>query len=304
MVGQPVPSNNSWPQISNKLLKSIFARVGSRQGEAGPIAFIRPVSLRLDESVMFPTANQERVRSLTDPSPAIALRSALGKLSTELPPEARLEGMLFAFQQHAWCLPSPLEGVSLYDFARMHAALAAASADTPGGEICLVGGDLSGVQEFIYSVTAKGATKQLRGRSLYLQLLTDAYAHFVLQSAGMPLCNLLYAGGGRFYVVLPGLAQTTINEWRRAIGQRLFNAHRGALYLALGGISFTPANYTVGTWEALSHAGAWLSGVAPVSARQTRMRVLVLITALLPNMAGVPSCLRKVASRSTALAIR
>ncbi len=61
----------------------------------------------------------------------------------------------------------------------------------------LAGGDISGVQEFIYSIPAAGATRQLRGRSFYLQLLTEACAHHLLHETGMPLCNLLYAGGGR-----------------------------------------------------------------------------------------------------------
>jgi CRISPR-associated protein Csm1 len=184
-----------------------------------------------------------------------ALQEALAALKGRgLTPEALLEGILFALQRHAWALPSPLEAVSLYDFARTHAAIAAALALNPAGELCLIGGDLSGVQEFIYSVSARGATRQLRGRSLYLQLLTDACAHAVLEAGGMPLCNLLYAGGGRFYVLLPSTAMGQLPALRRQLGRVLLSAHQGALYLALGGVVFRPSNYGSAAWENLSDA--------------------------------------------------
>ena len=66
--------------------------------------------------------------------------------------------LLDALEREAWCLSSPLPHISLYDFARVQAALAAAK--TCGGDLLLVGGDVSGVQDFIYDVQAGGAAKQ------------------------------------------------------------------------------------------------------------------------------------------------
>jgi CRISPR-associated protein Csm1 len=157
----------------------------------------------------------------------------------KLAPPIQLERLLYALQRHAWCLPSPLSAVSLYDFARTHAAIAAARAmhdDT----VFLLGGDLSGVQAFLYTLTADGATKQLRGRSFYLQLLTDACARFMLTQAGLPLTNLLYSGGGRFYLLLPGIingqpAAAWLATQRVALSAFLLRRHQGELYLALGG---------------------------------------------------------------------
>ena len=37
----------------------------------------------------------------------------------------------------------------------------------------LIGGDLSGVQRFIYTISSKGALKSLKGRSFFLELLVD-----------------------------------------------------------------------------------------------------------------------------------
>ncbi|MBM4425645.1 MAG: hypothetical protein FJ031_00255 [Chloroflexi bacterium] len=44
----------------------------------------------------------------------------------------------------------------------------------------LIGDDISGIQKFIYTITSKKAAQTLRGRSFYLQLLTEVVMGFVL----------------------------------------------------------------------------------------------------------------------------
>ncbi|TFG90758.1 MAG: hypothetical protein E4H16_01180, partial [Candidatus Atribacteria bacterium] len=81
--------------------------------------------------------------------------------------------------------------ISQYDCSRMTAAIAVCMAqylDSKGLEdysflagdgakpfreedvFCLVSGDLSGIQDYIYTISSKNALKALRGRSLYLEL--------------------------------------------------------------------------------------------------------------------------------------
>lgn len=230
----------------NQPLATVFGRV-----QGAPRAYVRRASLALAEDVLLPSADPQ-IDAQATARLCAALRDEEAK-SARLPLEPRVEALLFALQRYAWCLPSPLAGVSLYDVARMHAATAAALT-VDAERFMLAGGDISGVQEFIYSVPAAGATRQLRGRSFYLQLLTEACAHYLLHETGMPLCNLLYAGGGRWYVLLPGVYADRPGVWRRAIGERLLDAHGGALYLALDGVCFAPENYTAETWGDLSRA--------------------------------------------------
>jgi CRISPR-associated protein Csm1 len=64
-------------------------------------------------------------------------------------------------------------------------------------------GDLSGIQDFLYSIVSKHAAKTLRGRSFALQLLCEGIAHHLLDRAGVPASCLLFSGGGRFYLLLP-----------------------------------------------------------------------------------------------------
>lgn len=168
-----------------------------------------------------------------------------------------LESMLLLLQRYAWCVPSAYYGslpdISLYDHSRMTAALAAAldrpdvddawleavkqRPETSTQEIALlVGGDVSGVQDFIYTITARGATPSLRGRSFYLQLLTEAVARYVLRRLDLPITNLIYVGGGNFYLLARPGDLIGLTAIQREISRVLLQHHRGALYVAVAGL--------------------------------------------------------------------
>jgi CRISPR-associated protein Csm1 len=97
----------------------------------------------------------------------------------------------------------------------------------------LIGGDVSGVQKFIYSITSKGAVKGLRGRSFYLELLTESIAKYILRELNLPIANLLYCGGGHFYILAPSVVESDLERIRRVIAERLLEIHKGELYLVL-----------------------------------------------------------------------
>ncbi|WP_298814719.1 type III-A CRISPR-associated protein Cas10/Csm1 [Chloroflexus sp.] len=247
IVGQE--AQTTWP-ASTDGLATIFTRLTSPSLQL----WQPPAALSCRDDALFPV-NQPRSPTESFESLQQALNIGLNEASQTADPALRLERLLVALQRYAWSWPSPLPAVSLYDLARLHAATQAAQAADPDGAICLIGGDLSGLQDFLYSIPAEGAARQLRGRSFYLQLLTDACARYVLRQCDMPLCNLLYAGGGRFYVVAPGSAAGQAMAWRREIGQTLLAGHAGALYLAVGATQpFRPDAYSDNTWRELSEA--------------------------------------------------
>lgn len=167
--------------------------------------------------------------------------------------ELYLEAMLALLQRYGWCIPSAYyrarPDVSLYDHSRMTAALAAClvgfpeeqlrqiaqNAETDETEIALlIGGDISGVQEFIYTISSKGAAKMLRGRSFYLQLLTEAVLRFVLRRLGLPYSNIIYSGGGHFYLLAPLSARDELPKIQAEVGKILYQQHGTQLYLVLG----------------------------------------------------------------------
>ena len=167
-----------------------------------------------------------------------------------------LESLLLLMQRYLWCVPSAyykgLPDVSLYDHGRTTAALAAVlnrdldadtlthwheSPETVEDDVALlVGGDISGVQEFIYTITARGATPTLRGRSFYLQILTDVLARYLLRRLDLPITNLIYAGGGSFFLLArPGDADQ-LSRIQQEISRILLQQHRGDLYVAVTGV--------------------------------------------------------------------
>ena len=103
----------------------------------------------------------------------------------------------------------------------------------------IVGGDISGIQNFIYRITkaqgVKGISKMLRGRSFYLLLLQDVIARHIIEQVGLFNTNILYSGGGRFELLLPntGESKQILNSIQININKWLFNRYGGELGLVL-----------------------------------------------------------------------
>ncbi|NTW63604.1 MAG: type III-A CRISPR-associated protein Cas10/Csm1 [Chlorobiaceae bacterium] len=85
----------------------------------------------------------------------------------------------------------------------------------------LIGGDISGIQKFIFNVPSKGAAKTLKARSFYVQLFADLCAQKVLQALDLKPANLLYNGGGRFYILAPKSQEVQLVKCRNEIMQSL-----------------------------------------------------------------------------------
>lgn len=92
--------------------------------------------------------------------------------------------------------------------------------------LILLCGDLSGIQSFIYQISSKGAAKSLKGRSFYVQAIAESAALHVLNSCGLSICNLVYAAGGKFYIIAPHLdyieekVETAFSEMEDFLWQR------------------------------------------------------------------------------------
>ena len=72
----------------------------------------------------------------------------------------------------------------------------------------LIEGDISGIQNFIFDSykkqeSDKGGAKQIRGRSLFIHLLTDASVRYVLEKLKLPIFNVLLQSGGHFIILAP-----------------------------------------------------------------------------------------------------
>lgn len=267
---EPVGAGSRPPQQ----MVSIFDRVGVYRDQPGLSHHYLPLSeLKLTREALFPTgqAGQNEIRMAY-----AALRDRLRAEAQRDPGDAEtyLENLLAAFQRNAWSIPSAyyhsVPDVSLYDHARMTAALAvcldelpeetivhlveAVRADFNGSATAeqqarlaspvalLVGGDISGIQSFIYTLSARRAAQTLRGRSFYLQLLNEAIVRYVLRELGIPLTNVIYAGGGHFYMLAPLSAAQKLPGLQRQVTRTLLKHHGIGLYMALGWLKLPPTS--------------------------------------------------------------
>lgn len=63
--------------------------------------------------------------------------------------------------------------------------------------------DLSGIQNFIYTISSSGALRGLRARSFYLELIMEHIIDELLDELELSRACLIYAGGGHCYMLLP-----------------------------------------------------------------------------------------------------
>ena len=92
-------------------------------------------------------------------------------------------------------------------------------------QFLMVGGDISGIQKFIYSIVSKNASKNLKGRSFYLQLLVDSILQRLLNSLNLSSANIIYSSGGGFYMLAPNIEATkdAITELRNELSDKLWD---------------------------------------------------------------------------------
>ena len=107
----------------------------------------------------------------------------------------------------------------------------------------LIHGDLSGIQKFIFDIKTKGALKQLKGRSFLLDFLTEVYARYIIDELKLCLANILYVGGGHFYILSHKIDSNQLEEISKKINEKLFNKFHGKIFLALGKEDLSVADF-------------------------------------------------------------
>lgn len=154
--------------------------------------------------------------------------------------------------------------ISLYDHLRTTAAIAACigreltEVEDVEAQLCspkdpkrkkqkiceLIKGDISGIQNFLYEIPSDGAARQLRGRSFYIQLLTEVIAHYVLRTFKLPITNLILSSGGHFFILAPYTeTQTKLDALRQSISEKLWTLHRGDIACLLASTPITADDF-------------------------------------------------------------
>lgn len=103
--------------------------------------------------------------------------------------------------------------------------------------------DISGIQNFIYTIGSQGALRGLRARSFYLELVMEHIIDELLDELALSRANLIYSGGGHCYLLLPNTqnAREIINSNLIQVNQWFLDTFDIALYIA-GGYAECSAN--------------------------------------------------------------
>lgn len=194
-------------------------------------------------------------------------KDEFGKLPTDTF-DGFAESLLNLLKKYTWCIPSnttDMSNVSLFDHLKTTAAFADClyiykreksddftyqnqrlTLKDGVHPVLLLGGDLSGIQKFIYNIASRKAAVSLKGRSFYLQLLIDSIIQRIIQHKDInaSLAHVVYSSGGKFYMLLPNTqkVKTAIDELKNDIEQQLWEQHHGQLIV---NIDYVPFAYDV-----------------------------------------------------------
>jgi CRISPR-associated protein Csm1 len=104
--------------------------------------------------------------------------------------------------------------------------------------------DISGIQDFIYTIHSSGAAKMLRSRSFYLEMLCEHLIDELLGRLELSRANLNYSGGGHGYLILANTEATRaqVGEFEREVNAWLLQNFRTSLFFASGYQAFSAAD--------------------------------------------------------------
>ena len=190
---------------------------------------ISPAELSLNRNILFPTSDAEKTNN-------DYLKQVYQKLDS-LKNAHNFTKYYYTFLKYCWSIPTTIDfpEISLFDQWKTISAMAFASGDQwyngPAEEFTLVGGDIPGIQNFVYTITSKGAAKGLKGRSYFIQLLGETIITSMLKKWGLEITNIIYAAGGNFMILAPNTVDVSVT--RDETEKTLFSYFEGNLGFCL-----------------------------------------------------------------------
>lgn len=96
--------------------------------------------------------------------------------------------------------------------------------------------DISGIQDFIYTIASKNALKTLRARSFYLEIMMEHIIDCFLEDQHLTRANLLYCGGGHCYILMANTsaALKKAEQYMDKLNHWLMEQFSISLYVAFG----------------------------------------------------------------------
>lgn len=96
--------------------------------------------------------------------------------------------------------------------------------------------DISGIQDFIYTISSKNALKTLRARSFYLEIMMEHIIDGLLDKLCLSRANLIYSGGGHCYILLANTenSKRILQDYNAGLNKWLMEQFATDLYVADG----------------------------------------------------------------------
>jgi len=270
---QKMDSNN-FTDFRNVRLQSIFnlIQTGNNNFDGNDYE-IQLKEIKLAEEAIFPVRKEDNIDNYGD------LWDSFANEAEHIPIDKGIEGveafcetMLFLLKKYTSVVPaSTMRGeipeTTLYDHMKSTAAIAQSLYDffvekAPGkiedkdfiikdyfdfeknnnitAPLLLFCGDINGIQKFIYNIASKKAAMSLKGRSFYVQLLTDTLIQRLIDDCNVSMANIIYSSGGKFFVLLPNteFVKSKIDSLIREVEEKVFEKHDGELYVCFDYVEF------------------------------------------------------------------
>lgn len=165
--------------------------------------------------------------------------------------------LLFKYTSNIPASTNDLAHISLYEHLKTTAAIASCLYDYQQDTGCsfndiknneetlpllLSCWDISGIQKFIYNVSGEKAAVSLKGRSFYLQLLTETIKQKVMDNPAIQGFGgqIIYSSGGKMFILLPNIekCKKAIDDIHSEFEKIIWKVHKDQLYINQGYIEF------------------------------------------------------------------
>lgn len=212
---EPEPGTSQW---EHKLLSSVFSKVRINSKKiTEPLFFNQEIFIEGKHNVLIPIVTENNAKTRKDFGYTVNiyrefkkdLEQILKFYLTSNDFDTLINLLIVLLEKYLWCVPdftgNKYTDISLYNHTKDVAGLSHAIflSDGEKKHLNLIVGEIPGIQKYIFDITNQRPAKILRGRSIFVQILTRQLATKCLRRFGLTDLNLIMLAGGKFYIIAP-----------------------------------------------------------------------------------------------------
>jgi len=161
------------------------------------------------------------------------------------------EQILLALEIHGSTLAAHPKhpDTSLFDYVRLTAGIA--DCLEKSNRLRLIGCRVAGIQSYLYDIVSKKASKNLKGRSFYIQLVVDSILLTLRKELDASACQVVYSSGGAFALLVPDTQEVDnlLSKLKDRLTRSLYRDFQTKLFIELAAsVAFEPGKLASETW--------------------------------------------------------